>query len=89
MLGLVALLRQNPIEIQMDYFTRAVETVLTSGLDWDGIGLELGPAHWERAVRESGYVRAGQSGGKPSCRASKRRKMNPRQPINLGQGGFQ
>ena len=49
------------IEIQMDYFTRSVETVLTSGPEWDGIGLELGPAHWERAVRESGYVAAQQT----------------------------
>lgn len=49
------------IEIQMDYFTRAVETVLTSAPDWDGIGLKLGPAHWERAVRESGYVAAQQT----------------------------
>ena len=49
------------IEIQMDYFTRAVETVLTSGPDWDGIGLELGPAHWERAVCGSGYVAAQQT----------------------------
>ena len=49
------------IEIQMDYFTRAVEAVLTSAPDWDSIGLELGPAHWERAVRESGYVAAQQT----------------------------
>jgi len=45
----------------MDYFTRAVEAVLTSAPDWDSIGLELGPAHWERAVRESGYVAAQQT----------------------------
>ena len=45
----------------MDYFTRAVEAVLTSTPDWDSIGLELGPAHWERAVRESGYVAAQQT----------------------------
>ena len=49
------------IEIQMDYFTRAVEAVITSAPDWDSIGLELGPAHWERAVRESGYVAAQQT----------------------------
>jgi len=46
------------IEIQMDYFTRAVEAILTTAPDWDSIGLKLGPAHWERAVRESGYVAA-------------------------------
>ena len=45
-------------EIPMDYFTRAVESTLVSGADWDATGLELGPAHWERAVRESGYVAA-------------------------------
>ena len=49
------------IEIQMDYFTRAVETLLTCATDWDSIGLKLGPAHWERAVRESGYVAAQQT----------------------------
>jgi hypothetical protein len=45
----------------MDYFTRAVEMVLTSAPDWDSIGMELGPAHCERAVRESGYVAAQQT----------------------------
>ena len=50
----------------MDYFTRAIETVLTSGPEWDTIGLELGPAHWERAVRESGYVAAQQTVRQPS-----------------------
>ena len=49
------------IEIQMDYFTRAVETLLTCATDSDGIGLKLGPAQWERAVRESGYVTAQQT----------------------------
>jgi len=49
------------IEIQMDYFTRAVEAILTTAPDWDSIGLKLGPAHWERAVRESGYVAAQQT----------------------------
>lgn len=52
---------QGAIEIQMDYFTRAVEAVLTSAPDWDSQDLELGPAHWERAVRESGYVAAQQT----------------------------
>jgi len=46
------------VEIQMDYFTRAVESVLTQGPGWDGLGLRLEAAHWERAVRESGYIAA-------------------------------
>ena len=49
------------IEIQMDYFTRAVESVLTSAPQWDSLGLQLTEAHWERAVRESGYVAAQQT----------------------------
>ena len=48
-------------EIPMDYFTRAVESVLINGVQWDATFLELGPAHWERAVRESGYVAAQQT----------------------------
>jgi len=32
------------IEIQMDYFTRAVEAILTTAPDWGSIGLKLGPA---------------------------------------------
>lgn len=49
------------VEIQMDYFTRAVESVLTQGPKWDSLGLVLGAAHWERAVRESGYIAAQQT----------------------------
>ena len=49
------------VEIQMDYFTRAVESVLTQGPSWDSLGLVLGPAHWDRAVRESGYIAAQQT----------------------------
>ena len=45
----------------MDYFTRAVESMLLNGPLWDATGLELDPAQWERAVRESGYVSAQQS----------------------------
>jgi hypothetical protein len=45
----------------MDYFTRAVESMLLNGPLWDATGLELEPAHWERAVRESGYVAAQQT----------------------------
>ena len=51
----------GPVEIQMDYFTRAVESVLTQGPTWDSLGLVLGPAHWDRAVRESGYIAAQQT----------------------------
>ena len=42
----------------MDYFTRAVESVLLQGSQWDTQDLTLGVAHWERAVKESGYVAA-------------------------------
>lgn len=49
------------VEIQMDYFTRAVESVLTQGPQWDSLGLRLEAAHWERAVRESGYIAAQQT----------------------------
>jgi hypothetical protein len=48
----------GPVEIPMDYFTRAVESVLTTGPLWDSIGLELAAAHWHKAVSESGYVAA-------------------------------
>ena len=49
------------VEIQMDYFTRAIESVLRRGPDWDSIGLELTEAHWETAVHDSGYVAAQQT----------------------------
>lgn len=48
----------GPLEIPMDYFTRAVETVLLQGPQWDRLGLELDTAQWERAVMQSGYVAA-------------------------------
>ena len=48
-------------EIPMDYFTRAVESMLINDVQWDATSLELEPAHWERAVRESGYVAAQQT----------------------------
>ena len=51
----------GPVEIPMDYFTRVVEGVLLQGAQWDGLTMELGDAHWERAVRESGYVAAQQT----------------------------
>ena len=40
------------------YITRAVEFALIDGPQWDSLALELGAAHWEPAVRESGYVAA-------------------------------
>jgi len=49
------------IEIQMDYFTRAIESVLNNAAKWDSLGLQLTDAHWERAVGESGYVAAQQT----------------------------
>lgn len=51
----------GPAEIPMDYFTRAVESVLLQGAQWDTQDLGLGMAHWERAVKESGYVAAQQT----------------------------
>lgn len=54
------------VEIPMDYFTRAVEAILLEGPQWDRLGLELGPAHWARAVYESGYVAAQQTVQIPS-----------------------
>ena len=49
------------VEIQMDYFTRAVESVLMQGPSWDCLGLRLQDAHWARAVKESGYIAAQQT----------------------------
>ena len=48
----------GPVEIPMDYFTRAVESVLLQGPQWDGLTVDLDEAHWERAIRDSGYVAA-------------------------------
>jgi hypothetical protein len=48
-------------EIQMDYFTRAVESLLGQGGKFDSPLLKLDEAHWTRAVEESGYVSAQQS----------------------------
>jgi hypothetical protein len=48
-------------EIQMDYFTRAVESPLGQGGKFDSPLLKLDEAHWTRAVEESGYVSAQQS----------------------------
>ena len=42
-------------------FTRILLTGLLQGPQWDGLTMELGDAHWERAVRESGYVAAQQT----------------------------
>lgn len=49
------------VEIQMDYFTRAVESVLQRGPDCDSLGLQLDAAYWERAVAQSGYIAAQQT----------------------------
>ncbi|MDE1997883.1 MAG: ATP-binding protein [Burkholderiales bacterium] len=55
-----------PLDIPMDYFTRAVETVLLQGPQWDRLGLELLAAQWERAVTQSGYVAAQRTVQRPS-----------------------
>ncbi|TPQ43528.1 ATP-binding protein [Cupriavidus pinatubonensis] len=56
----VAQLAGTP-EIGMDFFSRAIESVLMNGPQWDVRGLTLESGHWERAVRESGYVAAQQT----------------------------
>ena len=48
-------------EIQMDYFTRAVESLLGQGKRLDSSLLKLDEGHWMRAVEESGYVAAQRS----------------------------
>jgi hypothetical protein len=48
-------------EIQMDYFTRAVESLLGQGGRFDSSLLKLDEVHWTRAVEESGYVAAQRS----------------------------
>ena len=48
-------------EIQMDYFTRAIESVLLEGANFDDPALKLDESYWARAVDESGYVSAQQS----------------------------
>ena len=45
----------------MDHFTRAVEVVLLNGPLWDTLGFEPTEGHWERAVRDSGYVASRQT----------------------------
>jgi hypothetical protein len=45
----------------MDYFTRAIESLLLEGVCFDRTGLTLGEAHWARAVEQSGYVAAQRS----------------------------
>jgi hypothetical protein len=49
------------VEVQMDYFTRAVESVLLSGPQCDSLGFQLDSAIWERAVSTSGYIAAQQT----------------------------
>jgi hypothetical protein len=48
-------------EIQMDYFTRAVECLLADGPRHDRPDLALDESYWTRAVNESGYVGAQRS----------------------------
>jgi hypothetical protein len=48
-------------EIQMDYFTRAVESLLAQGVRFDSTALQLDESYWTRAVEESGYVNAQRS----------------------------
>jgi hypothetical protein len=48
-------------EIQMDYFTRAIESLLMQGGTFDDLTLKLDESYWTRAVEESGYVSAQRS----------------------------
>jgi AAA domain len=48
-------------EIQMDYFTRATESLLLQGVNFDDQALKLDESYWARAVEESGYVSAQRS----------------------------
>jgi hypothetical protein len=48
-------------EIQMDYFTRAVESLLGQGKRIDSSLLKLDEGHWMRAVVDPGYVAAQRS----------------------------
>jgi hypothetical protein len=45
----------------MDYFTRAVESLLMQGSRYDSPSLKLEEPQWARAVEESGYVAAQRS----------------------------
>ncbi len=49
------------VEVPMDYFTRAVEALLLNGPQWDMLGFEPTLAHWERAIKDSGYVASRQT----------------------------
>ena len=48
-------------QIQMDYFTRAVESLLLEGRRFDDPSLKLEEGLWVRAVSDSGYVAAQRS----------------------------
>lgn len=48
-------------EIQMDYFTRAIESLLLQGTRFDAETLKLDESYWTRAVEDSGYVSAQRS----------------------------
>jgi hypothetical protein len=45
----------------MDYFTRATESLLLHGVNFDDQSLKLDESYWARAVEESGYVSAQRS----------------------------
>jgi hypothetical protein len=45
----------------MDYFTRATESLLLQGVNFDDSALNLDESYWARAGEESGYVRAQRS----------------------------
>jgi hypothetical protein len=51
----------GPPEIQMDYFTRAIESLLAQGNRFDDPALALNESYWTQAVEESGYVGAQRS----------------------------
>jgi len=51
----------GPPEIQLDYFTRAVESLLGQGSRFDDPALKLNESYWTQAVEESGYVSAQRS----------------------------
>jgi len=45
----------------MDYFTRAIESLLLQGTKFDAETLKLDESYWTRAVEDSGYVSAQRS----------------------------
>jgi hypothetical protein len=59
--NIVSTLIAGTPEIQMDYFTRATESLLLQGANFDDQALKLDESYWARAVEESGYVSAQRS----------------------------